>query len=1056
MKFPLNYSAIPYLMGCSLYFLSALSLHAQVQIWGSSKAGGSEQIGTIFNLIDDGSGYEQASVFANNPEGASPRSALIETAGGALVGATSTGGLFDAGTLFKIDNGDFTKIVDLDPSIHGSNIQTDLLTLTDGTFIAATSSGAANGSGAILSFEENGNVQVLFAFNGATTGSNISGSLAYDSGANIIYGLCSNGGQIGLGTAFRYAINSGIFSVIHEFAGTQGGSSPKGGLILSENGVLYGTAQFGGSLNQGTIFSINPIGNDFQVIYQLNNTSMDGRYPIGRLIQTESGLLLGTCSEGGNSNAGTIFSCSTSGVYTRLHSLSAEANGGFPKSGLTDGENGFYYGVTEFGAANGFGSLYRIQETGGFAKLRDMQYTVDGSNPVGSLILLEGGSVGGTTTSGGANNFGTVFTYNDDSGVTKIHDFSTPLGGSGPNGSIISDTDFFGVTASGGLFNTGVFYTNGLNGVRTKIYDFNGTVDGQNPNGEIIEVEDGIFYGTLRFGGPNSAGTVYSLTENGEFELLHAFDGSTNGQFPYSGVLAHSDGNLYGTTINGGNNGDGIIYRITQEGSFEKLHDLFGFFDGESPEAGLVEGTDGLLYGVTTEGGNFNGGTLFQYNPETFSFTVLHQFASSTHGSAPIGDLLLHSDGSFYGTTTENGPDEGTLFRYDQSTGFEVLHSFDPESDGFSTEGSLAEDEVGTVYGFCTQGGALNGGTAFKYSDENGFQKIYDFSAGDSRSPTGTPVLFFPECLDNSACIASEPCSVGVCNFGICEEVEINPVFSTIQIGLCETGLDLFDMLVLVNLDTSPGGVLNIAGNQFDLEEGVNSYVFEVIGLPADANAIDLSYEFEATGCAGQTGNLGTAPIPCPPIETTFRVDVSNAEVVFEGMHVGGNFQSWNPSEHPMTEVEPDLWEITIEIGSGEYEFNFFNGSSLFDGEYVVGDCANNGKRELSVGTESQAIEFCWEECFYDCNFLGTDKDKALSFKLYPNPINQGDNLIINLPSTDGNWNYHVIDIMGRVVKSGSLLNGNRINSSEFASGMYHIYLESGTSYTRAEKFIVR
>jgi uncharacterized repeat protein (TIGR03803 family) len=1056
MKFLLNYSAIPYLMGLSLYFLSALSLHAQVQIWGSSKAGGSDQIGTTFSLIDDGSGYEQASAFVNNPEGAAPRAALAETADGALIGATSTGGLFGAGTLFKIEVGNFTKIADLDPSIHGSNIQTDLLTLTDGTFITATSSGAANGSGAILSFEENGNVEVLFAFNGATTGSNISGSLAYDSGANIIYGLCSNGGQNGLGTAFKYVINSEIFSVIHEFTGAEDGSFPQGGLALGDNGILYGTAQFGGSLNQGTIFSINPIENNFQVIYELNNSSSDGRYPMGRLIQAESGLLLGTCSEGGASGTGTIFSCSTSGVYTRLHSLSASANGGFPKSGLTDGDDGFYYGVTEFGAANGFGSLYRIGETGGFVKLRDMEYTTDGSNPLGSLLLMEDGDLVGSTSSGGANNFGTVFTYNSDSGLIKIHDFSLPLEGSGPNGSIISGSDFFGVTASGGLFNTGVFYTNGLNGVRTKIYDFNGTADGQNPNGEIIEVEDGIFYGTLRFGGPNSAGTVYSLTENGEFELLHAFDGSTNGQFPYSGVLAHSDGNLYGTTINGGNNGDGIIYRITQEGSFEKLHDLFGFFDGESPEAGLIEGTDGLLYGLTSEGGNFNGGTLFQYNPEASSYIVIHQFETSTDGSSPIVTLLLHSDGSFYGTTTENGSGEGTLFRYNLSTGFEVLHSFDPFADGFLPAGSLAEDEVGIVYGFCSQGGGLNGGTAFTYSDGNGFQKIYDFSAGDSRRPIGTPALFYPECQDNSACIATEPCSVGTCNFGICEDVEMNPVFSTIQIGLCETGLDLFDLTISLNLDISPGGILSIGGNQFDLEEGVNSYVFEVIGLPADANAIDLSYEFEVTGCAGQTGNLGTAPIPCPPIETTFIVDVSNIEVVFEGIHVGGNFQGWSPSENLMTEVETDIWEITIEIGSGEYEFNFFNGSSLFDGEYVVGDCANNGKRELSVDIENQIIEFCWEECTTDCDFLGTSEDRALNFSLSPNPIYRGDDLIINSPSSDENWNYHIVDITSRMIKSGNLRNSNRINSSNFASGMYHIYLETGTSYTRAEKFIVR
>ena len=1056
MKLPFNYSTIPFFMGFGLLLLTSFSLQAQVQIWGSSSEGGSDQIGTIFSLIDDGSGYDQVSVFVNNPEGAAPRAALIEAENGVLYGATSSGGLMDAGTLFQIENENFAKIADLDPAVHGSNIQTDLLELSNGSFIVATSSGAANGAGAILNFDENGNVDVLFNFNGPSTGSNCSGSFAYDAESNIIYGSCANGGQNGSGTAFRFVIDSEIFSVIYHFAGAEGGSSPKGGLLLADDGLLYGTAQFGGSLSQGTIFSINLTGNSFQVIYELNNSSSDGRYPIGRMIQTESGLLLGTCSEGGSSGTGTIFTCSTTGEFTRIHSLSAAANGGFPKTGLTNGGDGFYYGVTEFGAANGFGSLYRIQETGSFEKLIDMEYTADGSNPVGGLTLLENEDFAGTTSSGGANNFGTVFTYNNDLGLSKIHDFSLPLDGSSPNGSIISNTDFFGVTASGGLFNTGVFYTNGLDGERTKIYDFNGSLDGQNPNGEIIEVEGGLFYGTLRFGGPNSAGTVYSLSESGDFELIHAFDGEANGQFPYSGVVAHTDGNLYGTTINGGTNGDGIIYRITSEGEFEKLHDFFGFFDGGSPEAGLVEGPDGLLYGLTTEGGNSNVGTLYQFDPEFSSFIVLHQFDTSTDGASPVGDLLLHSDGSFYGTTTEDGAGEGTLFRYDVSNmNFEVLHSFDPVADGFAPNGALAEDETGTVYGFCNQGGGLSGGTAFKYSDADGFQKIYDFSAGDSQNPTGSPVLFFPECLDDAACVAADPCSVGICNFGLCEEIAINPEFTTIQIGICETGLDLFDMEIALNLDISPGGVFSIAGNDFILEEGITSYNFEVIGLPADANVIDLSYEFEATGCTGQTGNLGTAPVPCPPVETTFRVDVSNIDVALGGIHLGGNFQGWTPSENPMNEVDTDIWELTIEVGSGEYEFNFFNGSSLFDGEYVVGECASSGKRTLSVGSESQVVEFCWEECFYDCNFLSTKEDPALSFKMYPNPIDRGTDLIIEAPSTEGNWNYFIVDITGRMVKSGNL-NSNRINSSEFSSGMYHIYLRNGASYTKAEKFIVR
>lgn len=1054
MKLPLNLTTYPCFAGLCFYFLFSTITHAQVQIWGNSNAGGPDQLGTVFSILDDGSAYDQASVFVNNPEGAAPEASLVETAEGVLIGATTQGGLNNAGTLYKVDDGNFTKIADLDPSVHGSNIQTDLLILNDGSFLTATSSGATNGAGALLNFDESGTIEVVFEFNGSTTGSSCSGSLAYDDVSNTVYGLCSNGGTNSLGTAFRFALDSEIFSVIHNFTGASGGSSPKGGLIFGNDGMLYGTAQFGGSLSQGTIFSINPVGNEFQTIYDLNNSTSDGRYPLGRLIQTESGLLLGTCSEGGTSGTGTIFSCSTSGDFTRIHSLSAATNGGFPKTGLTDGGDGFYYGVTEFGAANGFGSIYRIPETGSFEKLIDMEYTANGSNPVGALTLLENSDLVGTSTSGGANNFGTVFVLGEF-GLTKIHDFSLPLGGAEPNGSIVFGSEFYGVTSTGGDFNTGVFFMHDLSGERSKIYDFDGSSDGQNPNSGIIEVEEEVFYGTLRFGGANSAGTVYSLTADGEFELLHAFDGGLGGQFPYSGLVAHSDGAYYGTTINGGTMGDGIIYRINPNGTFEKVYDLFGFFDGGSPEAGLIEGSDGLLYGLTTEGGNFNAGTLFQFDPENLLLTVVHQFSPGTDGGAPASSLLLHSDGSFYGTTIEDGPGEGTLFRYSTDNGFETLHSFDPAADGFLCQGSLAEDESGTIYGFCSQGGGLNGGTAFKYSDGNGFQKIYDFSSGDSQTPVGTPALFYPECLDDSACLSSAPCSVGVCNFGICEEVEIDPVFSAIEIGFCETGLDIYDMTISVELAISPGGSLTLGGSTFELEEGTNAYTFEIIGLPANGDMIELSYEFDETGCTGTTGNLGMAPIPCPPIETTFRVDVSNIDVVPEGMHVGGNFQEWDPSEIPMTEIETDIWEVTLEIGAGSYQFNFFNGSSLFDGEYVVGECADNGKRELSIAGESQVFEFCWEECFYGCDFLGDDSAEKLKFQLFPNPVNTGGSLTINAPASHLAWKYSIMDISGRLIKSGMLGTANQISIQDLNAGMYHIYLQNGSQTTRAEKFIV-
>jgi hypothetical protein len=87
---------------------------------------------------------------------------------------------------------------------------------------------------------------------------------------------------------------------------------------------------------------------------------------------------------------------------------------------------------------------------------------------------------------------------------------------------------------------------------------------------------------------------------------------------------------------------------------------------------------------------------------------------------------------------------------------------------------------------------------------------------------------------------------------------------------------------------------------------------------------------------------------------------------------------------------------------------------------------------------------------------LGIEEDNAVSFKLYPNPIERGNDLVITAPLVEGNWNYFILDITGRMVKSGSLNGSNRINSGAFAPGMYHIYLNNGASYSKAKKFIVR
>jgi len=1033
-----------------------MDVHSQVQIWGVSKAAGSSGIGNIFNLLDDGSSYHSSSTFSESPEGSSPQGAMVELPNGILLGSTSFGGEYESGTLFQIESGNYSKLFDLIPEIHGGQIKTNIVALDDGSFVVATSTGAEFNSGALLNFDLNGNIETLFSFTSSSTGRGCSGSLAFDSGQGLIYGTCQNGGNLGFGTAFRYVPSSAIFSVIHHFEGDEGGSNPEGGLILSDAGILYGAAKFGGTHEQGIIFEINPFGNVFNKIYDLSGENSDGRFPIGRLLLSESNHLLGTCSEGGSSGAGTIFSCSISGNFERLHNFSALSEGSFPKTGLTLGNDGFHYGVTELGAANGVGSIYRIDSQGNFELIQAMDFTEVGSNPIGDLILLNNNNLAGVATNGGNNDAGTAFTINNQNEVFKIHDFRLPREGALPIGLNGLEQEFIGVTQSGGAYNAGVVYSLQLDGERTKIFDFDGSFNGLSPNSELTRSEEGLYYGTARFGGENDAGTIFRLSEFGEFELIHSFDGNIEGKFPFAGLLKHSNGSLYGTTIEGGNNDHGILFRITPEGSFEKLHDFFGFFDGRNPQAILIESVGGEIYGVNSEGGTFNNGTIFKYDPATLNLSAIHHFQPSSDGAHPTAGLLAHSDGKLYGTTTEEGLLNGTLYRYDDSNEFEVLHHFNSGIDGFSSLNGLAEDNNGQIFGFCSGGGLFGQGTVFTYSDIEGFQVIFNFSNENSPSPVGKPVLFFPECISDESCVPSDNCSVTFCNFGICEETSINPGFALSNIGPCQSESNTFSLTLLVSLEANPGGSLIIEGHEVDLTGQANSFFMIIDDLESDGSQLDLGYEFTATGCTGTTGNLGIAPIPCPPVLTTFRVHTDNIDVNPEGIFMAGNFQGWNPSDIQMVEVEDDIWEIAIEVGVGTYEFNFFNGSSLFDGEYVVGNCANNGKRILNIADESQTIEYCWETCLENCNSLGTEEDDAMSFKLYPNPLNVGQELFVDIPSSSQIWNYFVIDVNGRMVKSGPLNNEKSLHTNGLAKGIYHLYFKNGSSYTRAQKFILK
>ena len=219
---------------------------------------------------------------------------------------------------------------------------------------------------------------------------------------------------------------------------------------------------------------------------------------------------------------------------------------------------------------------------------------------------------------------------------------------------------------------------------------FNQREFGWDPRATLIELPDGYLYGTTREGGLNNGGVVYRTRLNGSaFEIIHYFDTDYGGMNPFAG-LTEADGFLYGTTSSGGiAGGHGTLFRIRPDGSdFEKLHDFDGW-NGRQPRGELLV-QDGMVYGMTTEGGASNDGVVFRINVDGTAFSILHEF-SGDDGAGPSGSLALGPDEeALYGMTSGGGEnDMGVIFEVSRNgTGFDKLYDFSQWSGG-RPEGSL-------------------------------------------------------------------------------------------------------------------------------------------------------------------------------------------------------------------------------------------------------------------------------------------------------------------------------------------------------------------------------
>ncbi len=359
-------------------------------------------------------------------------------------------------------------------------------------------------------------------------------------------------------------------------------------------------------------------------------TGSDGGNPYGTVL-VDGGKMYGMTSTRATLGIGTVFSMDLNGSnHTMLHSFTtpySATDGANPQGDLIRvGDT--LYGMTLSGGANhpatGSGVVFRVDIDGSdFALLHTFSGSAtDGSRPYGSLSYVDG-QLYGMTSEGGTSNTGALFRMDTNGGsFSVLHSFASKLDGKTPYGDLLAIGDrLYGTASAGGTGNingAGIVFSIGTNGAGFQVmHDFRGGPgDGNRPMGSLLEL-DGVLYGTVENGGSNAnRGAVFRINSDGsDYQIIHDFaGGSADGSDPFYSDLVAFGENLYGMTLYGGTNNYGTLFELnTNGGDFVVLHSFRGGgSDGRYPYGGL-EIADGVLYGMTANGGGSDVGTVFSF-----------------------------------------------------------------------------------------------------------------------------------------------------------------------------------------------------------------------------------------------------------------------------------------------------------------------------------------------------------------------------------------------------------------------------------------------------------
>jgi uncharacterized repeat protein (TIGR03803 family) len=359
-------------------------------------------------------------------------------------------------------------------------------------------------------------------------------------------------------------------------------------------------------------------------------------------------------------------------------------DGGTPTGGLILGHDGNYYGTTWYGGT-GQGTLFKVTPGGAESIVHAFSGSQDGALPSKPIQGTDGNFYGTAYWGGGPDGYGIIYKVTSSGDETILQSFSNIDGGPANPGAGLTlgaDGNFYGTSTGGGAGGQGTFFRMTPAGALTVLYSFGGAA-GATPAAELIQTSDGEFFGTARAGGQSGNGTVFKINREGKIVLLHSFEGGADGAYPTSPLLHGHDGAFYGVTQSGGSgecapaglpSGCGTVFRVTAAGEESVVYTFKGYpTDGSSPEGGLVQAKDGLLYGTTDAGGYSDAGNCSSGCGTIFSMTTTgtEQLIYSCGAPpepwyyecwVPSYTLLLSTDGTLTGTSQNAGNGWGNLF----------------------------------------------------------------------------------------------------------------------------------------------------------------------------------------------------------------------------------------------------------------------------------------------------------------------------------------------------------------------------------------------------------